>query len=1157
MATKPTVVGPDGISSEKIAYSTTIERQFFHGTIPESVVEVQISINGSGYASDPALVSFSGTAWTVPNPSYEPDGLLLRGGENAIKLRGVLASGGMTSEVSISATLVNSAAVGIVAEAPTNISIEQLNLVVKVQAEEPTSLTGFQGMNFYCSTESGGGSTGYLQININTVMVSEPLQEESSFGEITVESTVAVDEDGVPLADPMFLRTVSVQEDKGATVLQTDYNETVEVPETARTVKFVGSYSSVRDINAYSFSHTRSGGATSEPPTIRVAAFSSFPLDSALFYVVTAVYYDTSLNLQYESAFSEEVAGHPLKVTGTMASLVPPSRKDIVTSFITSIFRSNPQIRTEAGSVLRDTVIDPFASESERLRFLLDFYHRARTPLLMLQIDDPSGGGSSVSVASSAYKKALKQALYMTTDTQVQGLVDSTFDAYASNYAIRRRTGKTARSEVTFYVRGQPSASILFPIGTLVNAGSTQFSTTKSVSIELASLASYYNPSKGRYEVTVSVKATTTGTDGNVGAGQITTLSSTISAGQSIKVINAAAAVGGENRESNAALTTRVMNRLASVDSGTARGYLQAAADTPGVVKANVVAAGSPLMQRDIGTDGLHHGGKVDVWVQGSNVATVSDTFAFSFEILDDIQFEVLGDPNDYLFRANDTSLTSTSPISAMLDYPDLGYGLKNISTGESFDLTDVEVVSYNTIQLSTEVVQPSVSLDDVVLGTYRKAASNDFVFVRQPAAEIVSVVGTVSAELPAEAYSLVRPNPPLETGRSSLAEAYLSIVGYTTTAGVFLPSGDLLTVTGEAHTLTGEYVEYVNSLGALYFTLEVTSEDGLTVYRGPDDPSGVPDYYIDLGTQTQAVGIRRNTSGAIASGTAVLFNYQHDENFTVNYTTNLIVSVTQEELDVAKHATADVVVKEAVPVPVDLSMSVILLKGQDRSIVDSALRTNLTNQFSNLRLGDALRQSDVIQTVEGTTGVSYVVVPLTTMVRQEGSSVIREELSTDASSDSVLLEAASTSTSLVYILSQELSAATTDGGGGVGDFKGVFQDEVAMDLLEAVASLTSLGLGSGRAYIIGSGGRVINGYSDNTTLEAEGYVTTTQQDDRRLELTANRILVSLEVGESPVDHTYAATYVVGVDSGAKNIEPSAAAVVQEGDVLITYDEEQ
>ena len=66
-----------------------------------------------------------------------------------------------------------------------------------------------------------------------------------------------------------------------------------------------------------------------------------------------------------------------------------------------------------------------------------------------------------------------------------------------------------------------------------------------------------------------------------------------------------------------------------------------------------------------------------------------------------------------------------------MLDDPDIGYEFRNASTGEIYDLTDVALTSYNTIQLDTEVTQPAIDLTDVVLGSYRRRAGNKFVLLR------------------------------------------------------------------------------------------------------------------------------------------------------------------------------------------------------------------------------------------------------------------------------------------------------------------------------------------------------------------------------------------------------------------------------------------
>ena len=1149
----PQVQGPDGVLRTSVVFSTTVQSRFFTGTLPSDAVEVQVSINGAAYSSDDTLVQWGDGSWVVPNPVSEPDGLLLLEGVNTVLVRAILPSGSATPPASAEVRLVTEADVGIVAAVPTNISVTQQNNSVLVSAESPGT-TGLQGMNFYASQFAGGGITGYTKINVNLVTDTVLIQETNQFATQTVSLQVKVDSNGDPVADPLYFRVQGDQEDVNQVLLQSDFDERYEVPETARTIQMVLTLDQVRDVTTYQFDHNRKSGPTSTPATVRVASFANLSADSPLYYVVTSVFYDSTLNVEYESSFSPEVVGQPELVTTALSSIPVASRQDIVTEFITAIFRSNPQIKVEAGSVLRDTVIDPYSSESERLRFLLDFYQRARTPTLLLQVDDPTGSGTSIPVSQSAYKQGLRSALYITSDAEVQSLINSAFESYASNFGVRRRPGTASAGEVLFFTTTRPTASLIIPLGTTVSGGGVTFVTTREATIAANQIASFYNPINGTYQISVPVQATTTGSSTNVGVGQVRSVVSSLST--SLQVTNLAAMTGGRDAESNLALTTRVQNRIASVDSGTERGYLQTAADVAGVVKANVVAAGDPLMQRDLNDAGEHKGGKVDIWVQGENLATITDTFAFAFEIRQDVQFEVISIP-DLTFRALDPELSQSNPLVEMLDDPAVGYEFRNVSTGQVFDLTGVTVLTYNTIQLDTSIVQPAVDLTDVVLGSYRKQSGTAFELLRQPVEGILSVVGTVSGTLPTEAYKLIRPNAPLSTGRSTLAGDYLQIDGYTDDSGVRIPTGGTITVTDESHVLVGQYPEFLDSLGANYLTIVVKSSDGLITYAGPNDPGGAPDYTITLGTQTTAVSITRTETSTIPTGATVLISYQHDENFTVTYQTNLIVSLTQDAVDDKKHATADVLVKEAVPVPLDIEATVVLVRGRESGVVDTSLRTNLTNFFTNLRLGDPVRQSDVVDVIEQTSGVSYVLIPLTKLVRQEGSTVVRESLSTDTVSESVLLTSLTTNEAVVYLLTDELSAATVDGGGSVEDFKGVFQDDRALNLLFGSATLASLGSGIGLAYIIGGDGKVIDGYSDDATLEAQGYATEAAKQARRIEITANRILVSLAPGDSPTSHEYAATYIVGTDAGAKNIDPGAAEYCEEGNFIFTYDEDQ
>lgn len=1147
------IYGPDGSLTQNVVFSTTRLHRFFRGTVPEDAVDVLVSINGSGFASDETQVQWGDGSWVVPSPDYEPDGLLLLEGENTVQVVAVLPSGSTTPVASATVRLTVSDDLNVRVESPTNISVVQEAGAVQVRAEAPSN-SAFRGMNFFASQFAGGGSTGYTQINVDLVSTGSRTQEIREFATTSTDVPVQVDADNQPVADPLFYRVRGQQEDEDANVIIEDFNEAYEVPETARTIRMNMALSEVRETTLYGFSHNRLAGPTSSPATVRVSTFANLSASVPLYYVVTAVFYDTTTNTEYESVFSAEVVGRPMVVTTAAGSIPTVSRQNIVAEFVTAIFRSNPQVRVEAGSVLRDTVIDPYSSESERLRFLLDFYHRARTPSLLIQVDDPTGSGTSVPVTQSNYKRALQGALYLDDPAQAQALIDSAFESYALNFGVTRKAGTPSRGEVVFYTSARPEVSLVIPLGTLVSGGSTTFSTTRAAVISASEVASYYNPVNGFYQIFVPVQATTTGSNTNIGTGQVRALVSTLPG--SLSVTNLSPMAGGDDRESNLALTARVENRLASVDSGTAQGYLQTAADVPGVVRANVVAAGDRLMQRDLNEAGEHKGGKIDVWVQGENIATVTDTFAFTFQVAQDVQFEVLN-TTDLVFRAIDDSLSESDPIVEMLDNESIGYEFRNASTGEVFDLTGVEVLTYNTIRLDTSVAQPSVDLTDVVLGSYRRRTGNAFVLPRQPVAAITSVVGTVSGTLPDDAYLLVYPDAPLNTGRSSLAGDFLQVNGFVNEDGVTVPSGENIQVTDEPHVMIGQYPEFVDNLGANYLTLVVKSADGLITYAGPNDPSGAPDYQISLGSQTQAISVTRTEASTIPNGATVLISYEHDENFTVTYTTNLIVSVTQQVLDEKKHATADVVVKDAIPAPLDIDATVVLIQGRDPGAVDAELRTNLTNYFGNLRLGDPVRQSDVIDVIERTSGVSYVVVPLTKMVRAEGSTVVREALSTDTVSESVLISAYTTNKAVAYLITQELTAATVDGGGEEGDFKGVFQDDAVMRLLAPKDSLTTLGTSAGVAFIIGSEGRSIPGYSDDATLTEQGYVTDEARQARRVEITANRILVSVVPGDSPTAHGYAVTYVVGEDRGAKNIEPGAAEYCTEGVFTFTYDEDR
>ena len=443
-----------------------------------------------------------------------------------------------------------------------------------------------------------------------------------------------------------------------------------------------------------------------------------------------------------------------------------------------------------------------------------------------------------------------------------------------------------------------------------------------------------------------------------------------------------------------------------------------------------------------------------------------------------------------------------------------------------------------------------------MVLGDYRYVISRDFVLPRQPVSSVVSVTGQVSGLLPAESVQLWRVSDPLVLGRSAAAGAFVRIVPVD---GV--PSGDLIPITSESHVIIGEFNENLNNLGVSVLTIQVFNNTRTIQYRGPNDPSGISDYTIIPGTESTSTAIRRIPGGNITSGQILLVDYSYNENFVVEYTTNQVIATTQNAIDNLKGVTYDVLVKDAVATPLDISATVVKQTGFPTNAIQSSVQTNLESFLQGLPMGASVRQSDIITVIDSTSGVSFVTTPLTNLARDAGVVIIREPLTTASKGDTTLLlgtetQPYSSSTVKVWLVEDELNAATTTGGGSENEFRGVFQDEKEMIL--QTADPISLQTAPDKAFIIGNEGLSIPGFSDDETLEAQ-YPTATSAEiaTTRQDLTANRILVSLSNDDRPSVHAYTVTYIVSVaNEGARNINGGELEYFTLGDLVLTVAED-
>lgn len=1155
----PQFRGPDGVLRTEFIFSTDLAYRFFEGVTEAATVDMQVSIRGAAFTSDPDLILFEGTQFTIPNPSAFPNGLALLPGDNRIEVRAVLSNGETTPVGVVDARLSPDRDVKAGILAPSGIYVERMDSTVRVTVEGIDD-PNVQGYNFYASTAPGGGVSGYYRLNPSLVISGDTVEEFASLGELTVDARIATDEAGDPAADPLYLRFVGTQTDRLNGVLQTDFNQALVVPETTTRVRTTISVDSVRQIQRFSFVHDRRSNASStENPAIPNSDFLAIPEADPLYYTVTAVYLIDEV--EYESVLSPEVAAAPLNIQPGVSLLPTVTGQQITRDTVLSIYRSQPELSVEPGAVLRDTFIDPFSTEAERIRFIIGFLQAAQTFGTLLLIDDPGNSGESIPVSQSAYKLALKQAFFLKDDLSTQNLVDNAFDALASRYGESRKPGQRARGELTCYTTARPQTTRSLPLGSAAVGGGQRFRFTSAAAISPEGSGSVYNPATGRYSARVFIQAEQAGEAGNLAPGQITTLADGPSG---VMCINEARTFGGRNLESNRELAIRVSGALSAVDSGRYRGYVQTAIDTPGVLQVMVVDAGHPLMIRDYDTSTKKHkGGMVDVWVRGENPARVTDDFAFSFEIVQDGHFEPVGALSDLRFRA--VGLTESTPLIEMLNNPSWGFDFRDETTGKAFDLTDVTVIFPDGIQLSPDHnTSQGISLTDVFRGSYRFRTSDRHVFTRQPVSAILSLVGdpSRSGTISPTVYRLFPGSDPLDLGRSPESGDYVQVVApLAAEEGVVIPSGDPIVVTGEDHVLL-EGAEYLNNLGINPVTVRIYNADRSVEYNGPYHPDSVTQQDFEFVPESgdTPLGFRTVTGSRLSEGDTLLVDYEHDENFVVSYQTNSLIGVVQESIDAMRHVTADVLTKDSIAVGVDIQGTIVMVRGQTRDVVDSAVRTSLSRLFGSLYLGQALRQSDIIGAIEELPGVSYVVTPLVELAKSDGSMVIREQMPTDRlGTDFIPITAWSTNLVDVYLLLTPLESGTLDGGGEFNESRGVFVDYEPFILYDNAPNFNGIPIKNSPngAFIIGNDGMVIPGYSDDVTL-ARTYplATLDQLNGYRQEVTQRRVLVALPKGESPLGRLYEVSYIVYEDVGVKNIEPGSIGYLVLGDLEFSYDEE-
>src|ERR1051325_1893658 len=108
MASAPQIEARDGSFTQNLVLTTNQKAVFVSGTVAASTIDIQVSINGAPFVSDPTLVRLDGPLFEIPNPSSFPEGLDLRFGVNILLLRAIDLVGSVSASSQAQITRVQS-----------------------------------------------------------------------------------------------------------------------------------------------------------------------------------------------------------------------------------------------------------------------------------------------------------------------------------------------------------------------------------------------------------------------------------------------------------------------------------------------------------------------------------------------------------------------------------------------------------------------------------------------------------------------------------------------------------------------------------------------------------------------------------------------------------------------------------------------------------------------------------------------------------------------------------------------------------------------------------------------------------------------------------------------------------------------------------------
>ena len=540
-------------------------------------------------------------------------------------------------------------------------------------------------------------------------------------------------------------------------------------------------------------------------------------------------------------------------------------------------------------------------------------------------------------------------------------------DLLAANYFVTRKQATQSTGKVRFYIANtnKPASQIEdddvpevihIPIGTVLSTDGSFGNTFVSVQ---TTETIYYTrdnikqlPIDGetgyRY-LECAAESVESGEAQNIAAGSITTLNEYIYGINSVS--NPFPFTGGVDEENDAYLTYRVELAITGNNIGTKDGYLKYVLDQDNVIAGKVVGAGDEIMFRDGGyiqEDGTYHWGKggcVDIYVRGHQVLDSSYIFNVTSDYLKTTANLIL--PNQPVY--NIQSITSSATGATLLN-------------AEGFD---VEQYSYT---YEDTVIVDNIYCTDI---QWDFALTDTF-----PDLEYYSLpLGLTTAQI--ERLKLLLDTELLD------AREYMTNMNY----GIDWSTASTRN-TSEGETLLLKKV-YVNDNVYKLVAKNTTDLDGRVFIMKNDQ------IYVRAYVEPDFILVKdsSNYAGSTVGEDAIKWlsttNLLNNDTLTITYNYDYLIHELQAGIEDNKCLTANVLIKQAIEVPIEIIADITVYNTTTVASVKNAIATIIGNHIdTDSRLGGTIYANTVVSWIQENEYVKRIDLQTISLSRKGEASV-------------------------------------------------------------------------------------------------------------------------------------------------------------------------